>query len=340
MLVKPNLPEDMILERLRSAYGLIPQSIEFLPIGNDARAWSYHVKTDRKDYFLKLRKGEVNPASLAAPHYLLNLGIDGAVAPLVNESGGLHTALAGFALALYPFVEGKSEWGMSLSGDQWRRWGGIMRAIHSAPINSTLAESVAREAFGEKWLDKLDTVQAALARGAYAGDVAEAVAGLWRENAHEIALARQRYLSLGAKLAADPPAFSLCHADIHRANIIVGGDGAIHIVDWDETIIAPAERDLMFFIFDGLSQSDTAAFFNGYGEAAINWLALAYYKYDWVLQEFADYGERVFLSADIGAPDLALARREFERLFAPGDVVERAHRAYERYMKSSGSSPK
>lgn len=338
MLVKPDLPEELILERLRSAYGLVLPSIEFLPIGNDARAWSYHVRAADRDYFLKLRKGDFNPAALAAPHYLLSLGIDGAVAPLAAASGRLHTALSGYAFALYPFVAGESDWRMTLSGEEWRRWGGIMRAIHNAPIKPTLAQSVAREVFAEKWLDKLNAVENALARGAYAGDVAEEVARLWRKNAREIALARSRYLSLGAKLAADPPSFVLCHADIHPANIIIDAADAIHIVDWDETIIAPAERDLMFFLYDGHSRAATAAFFDGYGDAPINWLALAYYKYDWVLQEFADYGERIFLSPDIGAADLALARREFEGLFAPGDVIDRAHQAYDRYMKSPASA--
>ncbi len=298
------------------------------------------MKAAGRDYFLKLRKGGINPAALAAPDYLRSLGIDSAVAPLAAKSGRLHTALNGYTLLLYPFVAGKSEWDMALSGEQWRRWGGIMRAIHNAPITSTLAQSVPREVFAEKWLDKLQAVERALAQEAYAGDIAKAVARLWRENAHEIALARSRYLSLGARLAADPPPFVLCHADIHRANIIIDAADAIHIVDWDETIIAPAERDLMFFLYDGHSRADTAAFFDGYGEAPINWLALAYYKYDWVLQEFADYGERVFLSPDIGAADLALARREFEGLFAPDDVIDRAHQAYDRYMKSRGSAPK
>ncbi len=338
MLVKPDISDDLIIERLRAAYGLASQSLDFLPIGNDARAWSYSVKTADRDYFLKLRKGGINPAALAAPDYLRRLGIDSAVAPHATESGCLHTTLDDFALLLYPFVAGKSEWDMALSGDEWRRWGGIMRAIHNAPIKPTLEQSVPREVFAEKWLDKLQAVETAFAQEAYAGDIAQVVARLWRENAHEIALARSRYLSLGAKLAADPPPFVLCHADIHRANIIIDAAGAIRIVDWDETIIAPAERDLMFFLHDGLSRADTAAFFAGYGDAPINWLALAYYKYDWALQEFADYGERVFLFSDIGAPDLALARRAFERLFAPDDVVERARQAYKCYIEASGSA--
>jgi hypothetical protein len=35
--------------------------------------------------------------------------------------------------------------------------------------------------------------------------------------------------------------------------------------------------------------------FIGYGAAAIDPLALAYYRYEWVVQEIGDNGKRVFL---------------------------------------------
>ena len=106
-------------------------------------------------------------------------------------------------------------------------------------------------------------------------------------------------------------------------------------MDWDEAVIAPVERDLMFFLLDGHERDFEAAFFQGYGSRDINWLALAYYKYDWVIQEFADYGARVFLAADLGEQDLAASLREFQRLFAPGDVIERAHQAYAIWQNAS-----
>ena len=124
------------------------------------------------------------------------------------------------------------------------------------------------------------------------------------------------------------PEFVLCHADIHRANIILDAAGALHIVDWDDTVLAPKERDLMFFIDDGFSADASDAFLTGYGDAAVDPLALAYYKTDWVMQEFADYGERVFLTNELSADELALATREFARLFERDGVIDRARRAY------------
>ena len=327
MLEKPDLADEVIFARLQSAYGCAVRALTFLPVGNDARAWSYRVETKTGEYFLKLRKGG-KPASLIVPHFLHGLGIENVVAPPRTTSGQLFAGMDDFTLALYPYLHGESAWDMSMPAEQWRAWGEIMRSIHDAAVPPQLAKDVPHEVFAVKWLDTLARVEDVLARGAYSGDVAEAVAQIWREKADEIELARSRYISLGEQLAGRSPEFVLCHADIHTANIIIDAGDKIRIVDWDETLLAPKERDLMFFIDDGRASETTEAFRDGYGAGPVDLLGLAYYKYDWVLQEFGDYGERVFLTADLGSQGLALALREFNRLFTAGDVVERAHRAY------------
>lgn len=338
MLERPKLANDAIIAQLRADYDLASPALEFLPIGNDARAWSFRVATAAGDYFLKLRRGALNLASLVVPHYLLSCGIKHVVAPMPTRSGQLYAQHDDYALMLYPYIHGESEWDMSLTPPQWREWGKIMRLIHDASVPATLAQDVQRDVFALKWLDKIDRVEAVLASGAYAGGHAATVAGLWRAQAAVIERCRRRYLSLGARLARTSPQFVLCHADIHSANIIIDGGGALHIVDWDETLLAPKERDLMFFINDGRALGATEAFLAGYGDPSLDLLGLAYYKYDWVIQEFGDYGERVFLAGNLSGAELALAQREFAHLFAPDDVIDRAHRAYAKLMASASET--
>jgi len=335
MLEGPKLADELIIAQLSASYDLSVHSLEFLPVGNDARAWSYRVEAASGLFFLKLRKGDVNRASLIVPHYLLNCSIENVVAPIPSKSGELFVRLNDYALTLYSYIQGESKWDMSLTAAQWRDWGRIMHSIHDASIPLELAEDVPQEVFAVKWLDKMERVEDVLERGDYDGEVASAVARIWREKADVIELCRSRYLSLGTQLERRSPDFALCHADIHPANIIIDTVGTIHIVDWDETLLAPKERDLMFFIDDGRSVDTTEAFLAGYGDRSADLLSLAYYKYDWVIQEFGDYGERVFLEPDLSNKDLALAQREFTRLFEPGDVIERAHRAYANFLSSA-----
>ncbi len=338
MLDKPDLADAMIVKQLEANYGLHIHGLEFLPVGNDQRAWAYRVEVETGVYFLKLRKGGTKPASLLAPRYLKTRGIKQVVAPLETVCGRLSASHGDYDLILYPFVEGQSAWRMPLALSQWRAWGAIMRKIHGSSLSAQALDVAEREVFGLKWLNTIDKVEELLRRGDWRGQVAAQAARLWREQTAEIQRCRRRFQETGALLAADSPEFALCHADIHTANIILNPLGEIHIVDWDETVIAPKERDLMFFVEDGHQPEETAAFFAGYDGGEINWLALAYYKYDWVIQEFGDYGERIFLSDEIGAKDLESALSEFKRLFEPGDVIDRAHRTFQRMLRQPAYS--
>ena len=47
-------------------------------------------------------------------------------------------------------------------------------------------------------------------------------------------------------LHAHSPEFVLCHSDLHAGNILIATDGAFYLVDWDNPILAPKERDLMY----------------------------------------------------------------------------------------------
>lgn len=122
------------------------------------------------------------------------------------------------------------------------------------------------------------------------------------------------------------PKMVLCHADIHTANVLIDAEGQLFIVDWDETILAPKERDLMFVVGGGVvGATAEERFFRGYGTTAIDPVTLAYYRYEWVVQEIGDFGARVFLTPELGEETQRDAVRGFRDLFRPGDVVQAAY---------------
>ena len=59
----------------------------------------------------------------------------------------------------------------------------------------------------------------------------------------------------------------------------------------------------------------------------INQLALAYYRYEWCVQEIGDFGERVFLTKDTGENTKQDSVEAFIKLFSQGDVIEAAFNA-------------
>ena len=76
MLEKPDLPDETLASRLRDSYGMAVTRIDFLPAANDSSAWVYRVHTDDgKVWFLKVKKGIVDPPGLIVPRFLKDSGI-------------------------------------------------------------------------------------------------------------------------------------------------------------------------------------------------------------------------------------------------------------------------
>jgi spectinomycin phosphotransferase len=80
--------------------GVTAASIEFLPVGDDSRAWSFAaVAGDGTRWFLKIRRGEVDPATVLVPMSLRDHGLEQVVAAVpahrrqpVAAAGRLHAA--------------------------------------------------------------------------------------------------------------------------------------------------------------------------------------------------------------------------------------------------------
>jgi spectinomycin phosphotransferase len=98
-------------------------------------------------------------------------------------------------------------------------------------------------------------------------------------------------------------------------------------VDWDNPILAPQERDLMF-IGGGIDENwkterEEALFYEGYGKTDINLSALAYYRYERVIEDLVAFSEQVLLT-DGSDTDREQAYRWFISNFEPGGAIEMA----------------
>ncbi len=331
MIEKPDLSDAAIAAALRDDYGLAVESLAFLQLGNDAYAWVYKVGTQGGTFFLKVRKGAINQASLSVPRFLNDQGIRQVVAPLPTNEGKLWAAVGVFALIVYPFIEGRMGAQGGLSDAQWQEMGVVMKQIHTLPLSADLRAQLRSETFSSKWAIIARRIQSGIMQTDYAGESEAATAALWREKQAEIQRILDRAVYLGDVLRGQSLDFALCHADIHTHNVLVDEMGRLFIVDWDETLLAPKERDLMF-IGDGLpdhAERDRRLewFYKGYGKTDVNRVASVYYRYAWVVDEFGSYGEQILLTPDAGAETKKTALQYFRDLFAPGDVVDKAYQS-------------
>jgi spectinomycin phosphotransferase len=315
---------------LQSEYGLAVAEIALLPMGHDSSAWVYRVRTtDGISYFLKAFKRLITESSLMVPRLLHDQGITQVIAPIPTIDQTLRTELDSYTLILYPFVDGKSGKDGGMTPSQWIAYGTILRQIHGAALLPDLAPVMRRETFVPEGADLVRELDTAVGRRAFAVPAARTLATFWREQQEKIHTLVQRGEALGQRLATRAPAFVLCHADIHTANVLVGADGQLWIVDWDETVLAPKERDLMFVAGGGIndrlvSPGDEELFFQGYGATTIDVLALAYYRYAWAVSDISAFGTEIFFRTDLGPGAKDAAADEFINLFLPGRIVAKA----------------
>ncbi len=121
----------------------------------------------------------------------------------------------------------------------------------------------------------------------------------------------------------------MCHSDLHAGNILIDRNDAFYIGDWDSPILAPKERDLMFIGggqgFTGHTlQEEEILFYEGYGQTQIDPVALAYYRYERIIQDIAVYCEQLFLTNE-GGDDRAQSLRYLISNFLPNNAIAIAY---------------
>lgn len=339
----PGLTDELIAARLRQDYGVRPTRLCPLSLGADSDARVWRVETaDEGAYFLKAKIARAGADDLGAAvaRALVAAGIDQVVVPLPTKTGALRLPVGGVALTLYPFVEGRTGWDDGLSTDQWSRYGAILRRLHATTLPPDLTRRLPRETFVP--VARWSRVVEGLLAGAYpptGGEAARELAALVAEKHDAIGALLRRARQLGRRLQGGRLPFVLCHGDRHVNNVLLPADpadpaGGPCLIDWDQPILAPKERDLMFVIGPALNgfppgSPEEAAFFAGYGVEPTepDPLALAYYRYGWAVEDIGAFAEAVVARPDIDADGQRDALAGVRSVFAPNGIAEAADRS-------------
>lgn len=326
MLERPSLSDEAIQVHLRDCYGLPLEGITFLPLGEDNASWAYRLQAqDGAGYFLKVRSGELNLPSLLVPRYLQAHGARQVIAPLAAVDGSVWTDLGGYHLILYPFLEGESAAQAGMPDHHWITYGAVLRMIHDTSLPPEILPQMRRETYTPGWIEWVKRWNACIAVQGFSDPNQDRLASFWRVQQATICAVVERAETLGRQLQAADLPLVLCHADIHTHNLLLEPSGRLWLVDWDEVVLAPRERDLMFVV-GGISSKlvsprDEALFFIGYGQVEVNPLALAYYRCAWAVQDIGGFAERAFEMPELGEVSKRHAADLFMSLFEPGEIV-------------------
>lgn len=330
MLTKPTISDDTIIACLHDRFGLHIAHVTFLPIGWVNNAVYRVGAEDGKTYFLKLRRGDFNERAVAVPAFLHAQGIRQIVAPLAAISHRLWVSARGYDWILYPFFEGKTGFEVDLSQPHWIALGAILRAIHTTRLPVELAALVPQEDYAPRWRDRVKAFHKHVERDRFDDPIAASFAAFWLTKRDEIQCMVERAEKLARILQRRAVEFVLCHSDLHGRNVLVGTDNQVTIVDWDEPILAPKERDLMF-IGGGVggiwnNDQEVSWFYQGYGQTEVDPVVLSYYRYERILVDIAECSAQIFgVQGSVEEREKRLRLRE---QFLPNNVVDIAHRSY------------
>ena len=325
MLEKPNIPDELIISRLQDEYDLRVAELTFLPIGADMNTVVYRVVTvNGTTYFLKLRKN-FREIIVRVPLFLKDNGIQEIIVPLETKSKQHWADFGEYTMILYPFIEGKDGFEMELSDHHRRILGAALKGIHAAHLTPELKSLIPKETFSAGWREKMTSYQAKAEKEIFADLTAAKLAEFIRSRQSEITRLIDRAEGLASELRSKPLELVLCHTDIHGGNIFIRNNGELYIVDWDDIMLAPKERDLMF-IGGGIDRiwktaREEAIFYEAYGETKIDLAALAYHRYERVIEDLVVICDQLLLT-DEGGADRERSYGWFRSNFEPGQTIE------------------
>jgi len=341
MLEKPDILDALIISHFQEEYEIHISELTFLPIGADSRTAVYRVvANDGKVYFLKLRKN-FEEMIVRVPLFLKANGVQEILVPLETKSGQHWADFGEYKLILSPFIDGKNGFERELTDQHRQRLGAAFQGIHSVQFSQGLKERIRKETFSPVWRDDMRSFQVKVENTTFTDVTAVKLAEFIKFKKMEISRLIEQAEQLALQLQDQPADLVLCHSDIHGGNILISNTGELYIVDWDDPILALKERDLMF-IGGGIDEiwksgRETAQFYEGYGKTDINLTALAYYRYERVIEDLVVICDQLLLS-DEGGADRERSLGWFTSNFDPESTIEIADNTYKLLNENRGNT--
>ncbi|GCE09119.1 phosphotransferase [Dictyobacter aurantiacus] len=318
-----NIAESSILSAVQEYFSLHLQFLEFLPVGEGAWVYKGHDESQSL-WIVKLSRLNTPTVARVTSYLHDELGLSFVIGPVLPLDQRAIPRVHGYNLSLYPFLEGKTLSYDSLNEEHQAEIAQYLRSMHDAKLPQPIRALLPREAF-----DKFQASARSLVRKAreYIGNDA------LLERLRDIVMSQwdviDQTIENGYRLSqyCKQHAYELviCHADIHPFNIIQTATTLI-MIDWDGIMLAPRERDLMFYRQE--MNAEDSDFHRAYGlDYHVDAYLMSYYNYEWVLQEYTDYIGRLF-DMQLGEEARAHALDEFHALFGSqqelGGVVKEA----------------
>ncbi len=318
--------EALLEEWVAEDFGLDLTAFDEVDRGADenARLWRA-VDAAGASYAIKLSGGGTGAGLIVSAH-LAARGVHGIPAPVAARDGGVFSDRDGRRLSVVPWISGTSGFDAELSPAQWTAYGRVLAEVHAAPVTAQVASLLPVENHEHGRFSAYAKVVDARVRAHTGDSYAHELAQLWPDAAYLLWALVDRADRLAPVLRARPASNVVCHGDPHVGNLLVGSEGQVWLIDWDDAIHAPIERDLFFvttgvLAFAPVTPVERSAFLAGYGEMAADPERLNYYLTVRAIDDLTSWANQVLDTSRFNDPERAFALRIVRGLLSPTGLV-------------------
>ncbi len=311
---------------VREDFGLHLVACEPAGGGTDAAVSTWRARTaDGAQLAVRVTSGRATGVWLAT--LLATRGVRGVPAPWRTRDGAAWSVRGGYRLSVASWVSDRVATPGRMTADQWRALGRVLAQVHAQPVTDELGALPREDHDPGVWVRRARDLPWTVVRQPGADGITSAMAGALVGALEPLAAvadaAEQGAAALAGRFADSPAATVLCHGDPHPGNVLLGAD-EVWLVDWDDALLAPRERDLILVVGGVLtspvpSAQERAWFAEGYGPLDLDPDLLRYHAWARALEDVVGLADLVLdQGGDRGRR--AAAARALQGVLAPGGI--------------------
>ena len=324
MLKKP-IQNQEIIELLNIHYEIDVHAVQCVSGGADMNAFIYKADSKSNSYFVKLKYDCTNEINLSIIRLLYDSGIKEIIYPIPTLETKLFQQFEHFKIIVYPFINAPNGFTQKLSGKQWNQLGKVLREIHATSVPPSIQQQLRKETYSSKYREIVRSFYNQIVFDNSDDKITADFKSFFNQHITSIRQLVDSAEKLSKRIQPDFNKYVLCHSDIHAGNVLVANEESLYIIDWDEPMLAPKERDLMF-IGGGVCNvwnkpHEVRYFYDGYGNTKVDKIMLAYYRHERIVEDIAEFGQ-ILLSRDQNDPFRLESIKHFKAMFDPNNVVE------------------
>ena len=291
MLTESRINKSLLKVVLQEKFGISVTNFTLVPRWEAVRAYVVEGSNQEK-FFLKIYADNHVPDSAFrfANDLFTKAGVRNVAHPITTGKGQIRIQIGHFHIALFSLISGKTAEEQKLTDGQLERLGQLLAETHQS--KTIIGEYSVRENFEIPFKDRIVAVFNEMSKitgnsTKYKNKLKSFLEPHRKKFMEELGTLGE----LQRKVRRKNLEFVNCHGEPSPGNVMSSNTGEVYLLDWDQPIFAPKEKDLLFF------KDNIEPVMKGYSlfskDNDIDGDVMEFYGHLWNLGEIADYGNKI-----------------------------------------------